>query len=250
MALVVSNPESSDLDLKRYQRQISLPGWNIETQKKLKRTKVFVAGAGGLGCAASLNLAVAGVGHIRICDDDIVEISNLNRQFLHTEQSIGANKALSVQATLSFINSGIIVEPISHKITDRNVSNIVGDSQVIVDCLDNFSARYTLNLCAVRNGIPMVHGAIWGMEGRVTFLHSPATPCLKCIFPKAMVQQEEVPMLGAVSCTTGSLQAVEVIKYLAGSGGTLMGRMLIIDCSTMQFQELELLRNPQCPVCG
>jgi molybdopterin/thiamine biosynthesis adenylyltransferase len=249
MAVAVSSLELSGPDLRRYKKQMSLSDWGIETQKKLKDSKVFVGGMGGLGCPAALNLALAGVGHIRICDDDSVEISNLNSQFLYTEHNIGIKKTLSAQVTLSSINSEIAVDPISHKITDENVDDIVGDAQIILDCLDNFSARYILNHCAIRKGIPMVHGAVWGMEGRVTFLYPPEGPCLTCIFPKAPAQQE-VPVVGAVSCTIGSLQAIEAIKYLARSGRTLMGRMLILDCSTMQFQELKVPRNPQCPVCG
>ena len=236
-------------DFSRYQRQLILPGWGIETQKKLQCAKVFIAGAGGLGCPAALNLALAGVGHIRICDSDKVEISNLNRQFLHTEQSVGRNKARSAQATLSAINSEIIIEPVLHEITDNNVDDIVGDAQVILDCLDNFSARHALNLCAIRKGIPMIHGAIWGLEGRITSLHPPATPCLECIFPK-VPSQEEFPVVGGVSCTVGSLQALEAIKYLTNMGTLLSGRMLIIDCSSMQFQELEVVKDPQCPACG
>jgi molybdopterin/thiamine biosynthesis adenylyltransferase len=236
-------------NLKRYQRQMILSEWGMETQKKLKSTKVFVAGAGGLGCPAALNLALAGVGHIRICDFDTVEISNLNRQFLHTEKSIGMSKARSAQETLLSINSEVTVEAISDEITDQNVDDIVGDAQVIVDCLDNFSARYALNQCAVEKGIPLVHGAIWGLEGRVVFLHPPKTPCLACIFPRAP-SRGQLPVVGAVSCVTGSLQALETIKYLTGVGRLLAGRMLILDGSTMEFQELEVLRNPECSVCG
>ena len=189
------------------------------------------------------------MGQIRICDSDTVEISNLNRQFLHTEQRIGTNKALSAQETLLSINSEVSVEPIFHKITDDNVDDIVGDSQLILDCLDNFSARHTLNLCAIRKGIPMIHGAIWGLEGRVTLLHPPATPCLECIFPKAP-SQEQFPVVGSVSCIIGSLQALEAIKYLTDVGTLLSGRMLILDCSSMQFQELEVIKDPQCRACG
>ncbi len=235
--------------LERYQRQIILPAWGVETQEKLERATVFVAGVGGLGCAAALNLALAGVGRIRICDSDVVELSNLNRQFLHTEKSIGTNKVDSAQATLSSINSEITIEPISECITDQNVDDIVADSQVILDCADNFSTRYILNRCSVEKHVPMVHGAIWGFEGRVTFLNPPATPCLRCIFPKGP-SQEQVPVLGAVPCTTGSLQALEAIKYLANTGRLLSSRMLILDYSTMEFQEVELKKDPQCAVCG
>ncbi len=233
----------------RYQRQMMLSGWGIETQERLKRAKVLIVGAGGLGCPAALNLALAGVGQIRICDSDIVEMSNLNRQFLHTEQSVGTNKVNSAQEALSSINPEVTVKPILDKITDNNVDSIVGDAEVILDCLDNFSGRRALNLCAIRKGIPMVHGAIWGLEGRVTFLHPPATPCLTCIFPKAPFQ-DQFPVLGAVSCTIGSLQALEAIKYLTNVGTLLSGRMLILDGSTMKCQELEVLKDPQCPACG
>jgi adenylyltransferase/sulfurtransferase len=236
-------------DFKRYQRQMMLSGWGVETQEKLQSSKVFVAGVGGLGCSVALNLTLAGVGEIRICDSDNVEVSNLNRQFLHLEQSIGTNKAKSAQETLSSINSAIGVEPIFDEITDDNVDDNVGDSQLILDCLDNFSGRHILNLCAIRKGIPMVHGAIWGLEGRVTFLHPPATPCLMCIFPKAPIQ-ERLPVVGAVACGIGSLQSLEAIKYLTNVGTLLSGRMLIIDASSMQCQELEVSRDPDCPACG
>lgn len=226
-----------------------LSGWGVETQEKLQSSKVFVAGVGGLGCSVALNLALAGVGQIRICDSDAVEISNLNRQFLHAEQSIGMNKAESAQETLSSINSEVVIEPVFDEITDNNVNDIVGDSQLILDCLDNFSGRHILNMCAIRKGIPMVHGAIWGMEGRVTFLHPPATPCLTCVFPKAPVQ-ERLPVVGAVSCGIGSLQSLEAIKYLTNVGTLLSGRMLIIDTFSMHCQELEVSKDPDCPACG
>jgi molybdopterin/thiamine biosynthesis adenylyltransferase len=249
MDIAVSRSDLSSPDWRRYQRQIILSDWGLETQKKLQRSKVFVAGAGGLGCPAALNLTLAGVGHIMICDSDAVEISNLNRQFLHTEQSVGTDKVRSARSSLASINSGVRLEPICDRITDENVDDIVGDAQIIIDGMDNFGARRALNRCAISKGIPMVHGAIWGMEGRVTFLHPPKTPCLTCIFPKAPPQQE-VPVLGAVSCATGSLQAVEAIKYLTDVGETLSSRLLILDCATMQFQELEVRKNPQCPDCG
>ncbi len=249
MVVAVSRADFSDLDFRRYHRQMILSGWGLETQNKLKDARVFVAGAGGLGCPTALNLALAGVGQIRICDFDTVEKSNLNRQFLHAEQSVGTSKAESARKTLSSINSQIRVEAISDKITDKNVDDIVGDAQLIVDCLDNFIGRYALNQCAMRKNIPMVHGAVWGLEGRLTFLYPPATPCLRCIFPKAPAQ-EELPVVGAASCATGSLQAIEAIKYLSNVGSLLEGRMLILDFSTMHIQELEVAIDHQCPDCA
>lgn len=226
-----------------------LPGWGPDTQEKLKKAKVLIVGAGGLGCPAVLNLTLAGVGHIRICDGDTVETTNLNRQFLHLERSIGKNKAESAKETLSYINSGVTIEPVVQRVTEDNVDDIVGDAEIILDCLDNFGDRHTLNLCAIRKNIPMIHGAVWGVEGRVTFLYPPSTPCLTCIFPKAGIRGE-FPILGAVSCTMGSLQALEAIKYLTGMGTLLSGRMLILDGSTMKCQELEVARDPNCAACS
>jgi adenylyltransferase/sulfurtransferase len=235
--------------LERYQRQLILPEWGTEAQDKLKAARVFVAGAGGLGCPAALNLALAGVGHIVICDFDMVDMSNLNRQFLHPEKKIGSNKARSAQETLSSINSQITIESISHKITNHNVDDLVGDAQIILDCLDNFPDRHVLNMCAIRKGIPMVHGAIWGLEGRIIFLNPPHTPCLKCIFTEGP-PAERLPVLGAVACITGSLQALEAVKFVAGVGELLLGRMLIFDGATTRFQELEIPRDPHCDACG
>ena len=236
-------------DFERYQRQMLLPGWGPETQEKLKKAKVLIVGAGGLGCPAALNLTLAGVGHIRICDFDAVETSNLNRQFLHLERRIGKNKAKSAKETLAYINTQVFVEPVVQRVMEENVDDIVGDADIILDCLDNFTDRHTLNQCAIRKDIPMVHGAVWGVEGRLTFLHAPSTPCLTCIFPQAGIKGE-LPILGAVSCTIGSLQALEAIKYLTGMGTVLSGRMLILDGLTMKCQELEVAKDPNCPTCG
>lgn len=236
--------------MNRYQRQIIIPGWGEKTQEKLRRAKVLVAGVGGLGCPVALNLVLAGIGHVRICDSDKVDITNLNRQFLHFERDLGQNKVDSAYPTLASINSETVVQPIHSEITADSVDEIVGDSQVILDCMDNFPARRALNECSVRKGIPLIHGAIWGFEGRVTFLHPPKTPCLHCIFPTNMPSRGAIPVVGGVSCTMGSLQALEAIKYLGRLGGLLANRMLILDCQGMHFQELEVTRTPQCPVCG
>jgi adenylyltransferase/sulfurtransferase len=196
----------------------------------------------------AVNLAMAGVGTIRLCDADEVSLSNLNRQFLHAEERIHTNKAISAHDTLSAINSTITVEPLSDRITDVNVDDLVQDSQVIVDCVDDFATRMALNRCSIKNGIPMVHGAIWGMEGRVTFLHPPRTPCFACMFSTAP-PDGDVPVLGATPSAIGSLQALETIKYLTGTGRLLKGRMLILDGGPMECEELTLEKDRQCPVC-
>ena len=241
-------PALSEIEKERYARQMMIQGWGQEGQKKLKAARVFVAGAGGLGCPAAVNLALAGVGVLRICDGDSTERSNLNRQFLHDDSRIGINKALSAKTTLSRINPFVEIETISERITQETVDSLVGDSQIIVDCVDNFPARYVLNDCAVRKRIPMVHGAIWGFEGRMMFIHPPQTACLACLFPEAP-PAEAVPVLGATPGVVGCMQAMEAIKYLLGVGKLLRNQYLVADFATMGFKTLNVRKDPSCPVC-
>ena len=161
----------SDDERKRYNRQILIDGWGDEAQLKLKAATVFVAGAGGLGSSASIYLAVAGVGHIKLCDFDAPELVNLNRQILHDDTRIGTNKAISGKATLERLNPSIRVTAIAGKIEAANVDAVVGDADIIVDCMDNFPTRYLLNECAIRKKIALVHGSVWG-HGRPAHLHS------------------------------------------------------------------------------
>ena len=193
-----------------------LDGWDEDTQQKLKSSKVFIAGVGGLGCPAALNLAIAGVGHIVLCDSDTVDISNLNRQFLHAEAGIGAPKTASARNMLSRLNSEVGLEAVNRRITAENVEKLIDDADIIIDCLDNFSGRFILNKYMVARGIPLVHGAVWGMEGRISFFNPPATPCLACLFPASPAADTAVPVLGGVTSAVGSMQAIEAINYLTG----------------------------------
>jgi len=235
-------------DLKRYHRQMMIAGWGEDGQEKLKSSHVFVAGAGGLGSPASIYLAVAGVGRITLCDFDRPELSNLNRQILHGDSRIGMNKAVSGQLTLKELNPSIQITAISSKIEAGNVDELVDDAHVILDCMDNFSTRYVLNECAIRKRIPLVHASVWGMEGRLTFIQSPETPCLRCIFP-AVPSPEVFPVLGATPGAVGCLQAVEAVKYLTGIGENLKGRLLVWSGTDMEFDIYSITRNPDCPVC-
>ncbi|NIQ98889.1 MAG: adenylyltransferase, partial [Gemmatimonadales bacterium] len=176
---------------------------------------MFVAGAGGLGSPASMYLAVAGVGRLAICDFDSPELSNLNRQILHNDSRIGMNKAESGRQTLCALNPSIEVEAITARIETDSVDDLVGDADIIVDCMDNFDTRYLLNGSAIRKSIPFVHASVWGLEGKLTFMKSPETPCLRCLFPSAP-PREVFPVLGAVPGVIGCLQAVETLKYLTG----------------------------------
>jgi adenylyltransferase/sulfurtransferase len=226
-----------------------IAGWGEDGQAKLKSAHVFVAGAGGLGSPASIYLAVAGVGRITLCDFDKPELSNLNRQILHSDARIGMNKAVSGQLTLSELNPSIAVTSVSTKIDPGNVDDLVGGADLILDCMDNFPTRYLLNECAIRKRIPFVHASVWGLEGRLTFIQSPETPCLGCIFPSAP-PPSVFPVLGATPGVIGCLQAMEALKYLTGVGENLKGRLLVWSGADMDFEVFPIARNPKCSTCG
>jgi adenylyltransferase/sulfurtransferase len=236
-------------ELTRYQRQMMLDGWGEETQKKLKNATAFVAGAGGLGSPTSIFLAAAGIGTITICDYDVVALSNLNRQILHDHTTVNIEKAVSAERTLNRVNNRIRVEAVCKKITEDNVEELVGDSDVILDCLDNFPTRYLLAETAVKKNIPFIHGSVWGLEGRLTFIHVPETPCLKCLFPEAP-PKETFPILGVTAGVIGSLQAAEAIKYLTGIGKNIKSKLLVWDGMRVFFKQFELSKDPDCPVCN
>ncbi len=239
----------TDIDRKRYHRQMLIGGWGEDGQRRLKSSRVFVAGAGGLGSPVSIYLAVAGVGRITLCDFDSPELSNLNRQILHNDSRIGVNKAVSGKTTLEQLNPTISIDAITTKIDENTVDDLVADAAIIVDCMDNFPTRYLLNDCAIRKGIPFVHASVWGLEGKLTFIQSPETPCLRCIFPSPP-PPSVFPVLGATPGAIGCLEAMEVIKYLAGVGENLKGRLLVWCGDDMEFCVYPVKRNPECPSCG
>lgn len=239
----------SELELKRYNRQIIMEGWGVETQEKLRNSTVFIAGAGGLGSPVSIYLTVAGIGNIRICDFDSPDWSNLNRQILHNHERIGTNKALSAKKTLAQLNPHINVTAFTDKIGFENVDTLVGDSQLIIDCMDNFPTRYILNEASINKNIPLIHGSIWGMEGRLSFISPPETPCLRCIFPEPP-PSEVFPVVGATPGVIGCLQALEAIKFLTGIGNTLKGKLLVWEGKNNIFKTFKTFKDPECPACG
>ncbi len=242
--------ELMERDKTRYNRQMMIPGWGERGQEKIKNSKIFVAGAGGLGSPVSIYLAVGGVGNIKIIDKDVPELSNLNRQILHTEEDIGRPKAQSAKEKLIKINRDIKIEGIKETITEENVLSLVGDSDVILDCMDNFPTRYVLNKIAIEKRIPLVHASIWGLEGRATFILPGETPCLECIFPEGPPKEEVFPVLGTTAAIMGCIQATETLKYIAGIGKLLKNRLLIYDGEDMIFSEVKIRRDPECPSCS
>lgn len=243
--------ELTPYDLTRYKRQLAIDGWGEAGQLKLKSASVFIAGAGGLGSPVALYLAAAGVGRLVVCDSDAVELSNLNRQIMHADERIGENKAISAGRTLRTLNPSIEVVTLTEYLNAENVERLVGLPDIVVDCLDTFKTRHVLNAYCVRSGIPLVHAGIMGLMGQVTFIDSPATPCLACIIPVDQpAESGPTPVSGPVPGIIGSIQALEVLKHLTGIGETLRGRLLIMDGIDMRFDTIRIEKNPECPVCG
>jgi molybdopterin/thiamine biosynthesis adenylyltransferase len=236
-------------DRERYQRQILLPEWGEEAQARLAAATVFVAGAGGLGSPAAMYLAAAGVGTLRICDSGRVELSNLNRQILHGQGDIGRPKPESAADTLTRLNPGVRVVPLTEPISDGSVEALVGEAGLVVDCLDSFETRYVINRFALRCGVPFVHAGVEGLCGQIGFFNPPATACLACLVPEAPAPAL-VPVVGAAAGLLGCLEALEALKYLTGTGELLRARLLFCDGRSMDFQEVGLEPDPTCPVCG
>jgi molybdopterin/thiamine biosynthesis adenylyltransferase len=236
-----------DGDLDRYDRQIRLFG--AEGQEKLKRAKVFIAGAGGLGSPISIYLAAAGIGKIVLVDKDVVELSNLNRQILHWERDVGSRKALSALEKLQKMNSDIIVEAAAEILDEENVLHLVGDADLIIDAMDNFPSRYLLNKAALDRKMPFIHGAIHGFHGQATTVLPGRTACLRCIFPEAP-PPETFPVVGVTPGIIGLIQATEAIKYITGLGDLLAGKLLIWDGIRPSLETIDVERDPRCRDCG
>lgn len=236
----------SKRELARYQRQILIPEWTKVGQEKLKKAKVLVAGAGGLGSAILTYLAVAGVGRIKIIDGDKVELSNLNRQVLHTDRDIGRDKVDSAKEKLELLNPDIKVEAIKELITENNVFDLVADYP-IVDAMDNLPTRFLLNRVAVKKTLPLFHGAVYGFEGRVATVIPGKTACLRCLYQDVL--PGKIPVVGATPAVIGCIQATEVIKYFLSIGELLTDRLLIYDGLSMRFSEVKLKKDPKCSEC-
>jgi len=235
-----------DAELKRYSRQIMLFG--EEGQERLKNTRVLIAGAGGLGSAISIYMAAAGFGGIRIVDCDLVDASNLNRQVLHWTEDVGKSKAASALETLKGINPEIEVEAISARIDEENVNQLLEGCQLIMDAMDNFSARYILNRASLARRSPLFHGAICGFQGQATTFIPGRTACLRCLFPRAP-EAQTFPALGSTCGVVGSIQATEAIKYVLGKGELLENRLLLWDGLSSRLDEIIFQDHSSCPDC-
>ena len=243
----------------RYSRHLRLPEVGVEGQRRLEASRVLLIGAGGLGSPAAYYLAAAGVGHMRIADDDVVDRSNLQRQILHTEARIGERKVDSAQHTLSALNPRTHIEAIAERVTAANVERLLEDVDVVVDGADNFPARYLLNDACVKLGKPLVYGAVQRFEGQVSVFdagrHRGQVPCYRCLFPEPPSAEfapncAEAGVLGVLPGVVGLLQAAETIKLLLQIGEPLRGRLLHFDALAMRFREMRLRPDPDCVVCA
>jgi molybdopterin-synthase adenylyltransferase len=237
-----SNPE-----LERYRRQLLVDGWD---QEKLGKASILIVGLGGLGGVSATYLAAAGVGYLRICDNDKVELSNLNRQILFSTDDIGKAKTTQALKRLSALNPDIKIELISDKLTEKNVGQLVSGCDLIIDGLDNHSDRLIVNRASYKLKIPLIYGAINEWQGQVGFFNPPNTPCLACIMPTDLKGPKPIPVFGALAGTIGTLQATLALEYLMKGDTSLAGQLLIYQAERMVFETVAFDKRPDCPVCG
>jgi molybdopterin-synthase adenylyltransferase len=246
--------ELSDHEILRYNRQITLKGFDFEGQETLKAARVLVIGVGGLGCAASQYLVSAGVGHLTLVDDDIVERHNLQRQVLHTDADVNKFKVDSADDALHQLNPLVSLNKIPHRLNDAAMLTLIKQHDVVVDGCDNLTTRNQLNQLCYTTKTPLVSGAAIRMEGQVSvFTYLPNTPCYACFshqFSPQNLTCVESGILAPVVGVIGAMQAVETIKLIASYGQTAQGKVLLFDALYASWREMKLSQHENCPVCG
>ena len=244
--------------LDRYSRQLILPGVGAAGQQRLLEAKVLVVGAGGLGSPILLYLAAAGIGTLGVVDDDVVELSNLQRQIVHGVEALGRSKVTSAAARLGDLNPEVQVEPFATRLSAENAPQLLAPYDLIVDGSDTLPTRYLLSDACVLLGKPLLYGAMSQFEGQLSLLHAPGAegrgPCYRCVYPEPppaniVLSCAEGGVFGALSGVIGSLMAVEVIKYIVGLGEP-SHKLTHYDALTGSFRTVKLKRNPSCPSCG
>jgi adenylyltransferase/sulfurtransferase len=245
----------NDDQLLRYSRHILLPEIGVEGQQKLLAAHALIIGAGGLGSPVALYLASAGVGRLTLCDDDAVDLTNLQRQIVHHMDRVGLNKAESARRTLAMINPEVRTAAIARRVGQADIEQLAADVDVVIDATDNFATRHAINRACVKLGKPLVFGAAVRFDGQAAIfdMRRADAPCYHCLFPESGDDQDMrcavmgvfAPLVGII----GSIQAAEALKVLMGIGSTLDGRLLIADALTMEWRTIRLRKDPDCPVC-
>ena len=246
----------NDHQLLRYSRHILLDEIGIEGQQRLLDAKVLVIGAGGLGSPAALYLAASGVGQLVIVDDDEVDLTNLQRQILHTTERVGQPKVDSARVALSQINPDVEVIPVRERVAGARLAELVAASTVVLDCSDNFATRHAVNRACVAARVPLVAGAVIRFDGQLSVFdpRDCASPCYACLFPPGAGFEDAAcstmgvfaPLVGVI----GAMQAAEALKLMIGIGESLAGRLLLLDGRSMEWSSIGIARDPGCPVCG
>jgi adenylyltransferase/sulfurtransferase len=248
-------PELSHEEVLRYSRHLILPDVGLEGQRKLKAARVLLIGAGGLGSPAALYLAAAGVGTIGIVDFDVVDKTNLQRQILHGTSSLGISKLESARERLKDLNPNVSVETFETRLSSENALDILDGFDMVVDGTDNFPTRYLVNDACVLLGKPNVYGSIFRFEGQASVFDARSGPCYRCLYgepppPDLVPSCAEGGVLGVLPGIIGAIQANEAIKLILGRGEPLLGRLLLFDALKLSFRELQLAKDPDCPICG
>lgn len=245
----------TDEQIERYSRQIALKELGTAGQERLMQGSVLIIGAGGLGSPAALYLAAAGVGKIGIADADAVDLSNLQRQILHTTKDLGRPKVESARNSVQALNPETDVRIYQDYVSADNIREIMADYDFVLDATDNFSSKFLINDACVLDHKPFCHAGILGFQGQLMTYLPGSSPCCRCLFqtpppPDVAQASRKTGVLGAVPGVIGSLEAAEAIKYLTGVGELLTGRLLTFDARTMAFRTVPVVQNPECSVCG
>ena len=245
----------NDDQLLRYSRHILLNEIGVEGQERLRAAHMLVIGAGGLGSPAAYYLASAGVGTLTLVDGDAVDLTNLQRQILHTTERIGMPKAESARIALEAINPEVRVVTVAQRVDEADLDRLVADATVVLDCSDNFATRHALNRTCVRHSRPLVSGAAIRFDGQVASfdVRAAESPCYACLFPPGDGEDELCSTMGVFAPVTGivgTVQAAEALKLAAGAGTALVGRLLMLDALGMQWHSVRVPRDPDCPVCA
>ncbi|PSV03145.1 molybdopterin-synthase adenylyltransferase MoeB [Photobacterium leiognathi] len=250
----INNVELTDDEMLRYNRQIILRQFDFDGQEALKASSMLVLGAGGLGCASTQYLAAAGVGKLTLIDDDKVEVSNLQRQVLHHDATVGMLKVDSAKAALCRINPYISVDTIAKRLSDEELLPLIESHNIVLDCSDNVDTRNQLNHLCFKTKTPLISGAAIRMEGQISVYayqdNEPCYQCLSALFGQQTLSCVEAGIMSPVVGIVGAVQAMEAIKVVANMGTPLTGKLLMLDALSMSWREMKLMKQPNCSVCA
>jgi len=252
----VTEPDLPDADLLRYSRHLLLDDIGVTGQRRILQSRALIIGAGGLGSPVAMYLTCSGVGHLTIVDDDTVDLTNLQRQIMHSTASLGQSKVQSAQTMLAALNPAVQVQALQLRADIQVLPTLVAQADVVLDCCDNFQTRQAINAACVQHRVPLVSGAAIGMDGQIAVYDArdPDAPCYACVFaPGAPPEEARCATMGVLAPLVGvigAMQAVEALKLLAQTGTSLSGFLMMLDARSLEWTRLRVQKNPACAVCG